>query len=150
MSKLKNEFRPEMESPQEPQFIDQRPSQGKNRPKQAEDSQPEFEEPKAKRKFKIPGPEQVIEIKTLEKNSYYIGFILLLAFVYIGNSNFSAKTTWKTDKAEKRIRELNAKYITVKSEIMNLSKHSEVSKLVEADSLKELRNVPKLLVEDEE
>ena len=76
---------------------------------------------------------------------FYLKLMLFLFFIiilYIFNSHYSVKTQFSIKKLDEEIKELNSEYIILKSEIMNLSKQSEVAKMVEADSLKIITTPP--------
>lgn len=61
----------------------------------------------------------------------YVTFLIVL---YIGNSYYSEKVIKKTNKVKNELKELEFEYITVKSDLMHVSKQSEVAHRL--DSLK--------------
>src|SRR6056297_2758173 len=65
----------------------------------------------------------------------YILFITMLAFVYIGNRYRTEKIVRKTIDLQKELSELRAEAITTSSELMFISKQSEVVKMVEEQGL---------------
>jgi len=69
-------------------------------------------------------------------------FLFFVLIFYIYNTHYSVKTQFSIKKLDEEIKELNSEYIILKSEIMNLSKQSEVAKLVESDSLKVISSPP--------
>jgi hypothetical protein len=73
----------------------------------------------------------------------YIFFLFLLAIIYIGNSYFAEKTVREVEKATQEIKELRSEFISGKSELMFLSKQSEVARNVASLGLKESLTSPK-------
>ncbi len=65
----------------------------------------------------------------------YILFITMLAFIYIGNRYRAEKIVRKTIDLQKELSELRAEAITTSSELMFISKQSEVVKMVEEQGL---------------
>ena len=65
----------------------------------------------------------------------FILFLTLLAFIYIGNRYRAEKIVRETISLQKEMKELRAEAITTSSELMSLSKQSEVAKLVERKGL---------------
>jgi cell division protein FtsL len=97
--------------------------------------------PKKKSK-KILDPENYIRLDWVGRNGIFMFFLFLVVIFYIYNSHYSIKTQYSIKKLDEEIKELNSEYIILKSEIMNLSKQSEVAKMVEADSLKIITTPP--------
>ncbi|HSH51222.1 MAG TPA: FtsL-like putative cell division protein [Bacteroidales bacterium] len=60
----------------------------------------------------------------------YIIFLVFLAFIYIGNRYHAEKMVRRNAELQKEINELRAEAITTSSELMFISKQSEVVKLV--------------------
>ncbi len=89
---------------------------------------------------------QYISKDNLGKNLYYILFIALIAVFYIWNTHYTEKTIREINKVEKELKELRWEYMTTKAELMDLSKQSEVAKLVESSGLKELNTPPYKIV----
>ncbi|MGF6846270.1 hypothetical protein QFZ51_001505 [Chitinophaga sp. W3I9] len=87
-----------------------------------------------------------INYKALVQNMPFIGFLSLLALVYIANSHLAEKKIRRINKLGKEIKELKWEYINVKSELMFRSKMSEVSKSVEPLGLKQLSSPPQKIV----
>lgn len=81
----------------------------------------------------------------------YIVFLVMLAFIYIANRYNAEKVVRRNIELTKEINELRAEAITTSSELMFISKQSEVAKLVEKRGL-ELKEsvVPprKIVIED--
>lgn len=65
----------------------------------------------------------------------YIVFLVVLAFVYIANRYHAEKVVRANVELSKEINDLRAEAITTSSELMFISKQSEVSKLVEERDL---------------
>ncbi|MFO8236441.1 MAG: FtsL-like putative cell division protein [Bacteroidales bacterium] len=78
-------------------------------------------------------------------------FILLLtflSFIYIGNRYHAEKIVRKNSILQDEVKELRAKSISTSAELMQISKQSEVIKLIEEKNLelKESRTPPKKIV----
>ncbi len=65
----------------------------------------------------------------------YIVFLVVLAFVYIANRYHAEKVVRASIELSKEINELRAEAITTSSELMFISKQSEVAKLIEERGL---------------
>lgn len=65
----------------------------------------------------------------------YIVFLVALAFIYIANRYHAEKVVRANIELSKEINELRAEAITTSSELMFISKQSEVAKLVEERGL---------------
>jgi len=65
----------------------------------------------------------------------YIVFITFLAVIYIGNRYHAEKVVRETSKLQKEINELRAESITIAADLMDLSKQSEVEKMVNQKGL---------------
>ena len=78
----------------------------------------------------------------------YIVFLVALAFTYIANRYHAEKVVRASIELSKEINELRAEAITTSSELMFISKQSEVAKLVEERGLglKESVEPPKKIV----
>lgn len=81
----------------------------------------------------------------------YIVFLVILAFVYIANRYHAEKVVRQNVVLQKEINELRAEAITTSSELMFISKQSEVAKLVEKRGLglKESVEPPRKIVIEE-
>lgn len=86
-----------------------------------------------------------LSYKWVVKNIPFFLFLTLLAVLYIYNGHFTDKLTLKISTTEKRIKELEYEYKTIKSEVIFRSKASELIKAVEPLGLKELTSPPILL-----
>ncbi|NSL88522.1 hypothetical protein ECE50_016900 [Chitinophaga sp. Mgbs1] len=87
-----------------------------------------------------------INYRALVQNMPFIGFLSVLALIYIANSHLAEKKIRRINQLGKEIKELKWEYINVKSELMFRSKMSEVSKSVEPLGLKELSSPPQKIV----
>ncbi len=65
----------------------------------------------------------------------FIIFLTILAFFYIGNRYHAEKVVRESIILQKDLKELRAESITIASELMFISKQSEVSKLVKKRNL---------------
>ena len=86
--------------------------------------------------------------KWVVRNIPFFLFLKLLAVVYIYNGHYTDKLVLKINTTEKKIKELEYEYKTVKSEVIFRSKASELIKAVEPLGLKELTEPPVLLGEE--
>ena len=76
----------------------------------------------------------------------YIFFLTIIALVYIANSYYAEKTIRDIDKVSKELKTLRTEYITGKTELMFVSKQSEVAKSVAWQGIKESVEAPKKIV----
>jgi hypothetical protein len=87
----------------------------------------------------------LLSYKWVVKNIPFFLFLALLAVLYIYNGHYADKLVRKINVTEKRIKELEYEYKTVKSEVIFRSKASELVKAVEPLGLKELVEPPVVL-----
>jgi len=82
----------------------------------------------------------------------YVLFLSIIAIIYIGNRYQAEKIVRETIVLKNEVKELRAEAITTTSELMYISKQSEVAKLVEEKGLdlKEAVVPPKKIVVDNE
>lgn len=84
-------------------------------------------------------------------NLPFMVFIAFLAIIYIANSRFAERKVRDIQTLRREVRELNYEYMSIKSELMQSSMQSEVSKKVKHIGLRELTDKPyKIVVEKEE
>lgn len=76
----------------------------------------------------------------------YIFFLTLIALVYIANSYYAERTVRDIDRVTKELKTLRTEYISGKSELMIVSKQSEVAKAVAWQGLKESVEAPKKII----
>ncbi|MBN2611059.1 MAG: hypothetical protein JXB00_05840 [Bacteroidales bacterium] len=83
----------------------------------------------------------------VSKQLQFILFLTFLAIVYIGNRYHAEKLFRRVSEIQSEVKNLRAEQITTTAKLMNLSKPSSVSHLVEKRGLglKELTNPPKVL-----
>jgi hypothetical protein len=67
----------------------------------------------------------------------FILYLAFLALLYITNSYYSQRDMIAIERLKKELKELNYNYISTKSELMFISRQSEVSKKAAAIGLKE-------------
>lgn len=79
----------------------------------------------------------------------FIFFLMVLALVYIANSYQAEKTIREIDGISKELKTLRTEHITGSSELMLLSKQSEVAKAVSYHGLAESVEAPmKIIIQD--
>ncbi|MBL0046568.1 MAG: hypothetical protein IPP32_00485 [Bacteroidetes bacterium] len=78
----------------------------------------------------------------------FILFLVLVAIVYISNTYYAEKIMRKTNTVNSEIKELRSEYITSKSDLMFISKQSEVARAAEVMKIgiKESVVAPKKIV----
>lgn len=74
--------------------------------------------------------------KTL-KHVPFVLFLALIAILYIANGYYADDKIREVNKINNELKELRSEYISVKSDLMFVSKQSEVAKSVEPIGLKE-------------
>lgn len=84
--------------------------------------------------------------KTIIRNLPFVFFLSIVAIVYIANAHYAEKNIRELNLIEKKMNEMRWEYMTTKSELENISKQSEVAKLVEPTGLKELSEPPKKII----
>jgi hypothetical protein len=91
----------------------------------------------------------MISEKIILKNLGYVSLITLLAAIYIGNRFHAEKLTRETTRLQKEVRDLRAEAISTSASLMDVSRQSEVQRLVRERglNLEEMKTPPyKLLV----
>lgn len=76
----------------------------------------------------------------------FIFFLTFLGICYIANGYNAEKTIRELYRTGNEIKELRSEYITTKSELMYISKQSQVAKATEKIGLQELTEPPKKIV----
>jgi cell division protein FtsL len=87
--------------------------------------------------------------KIILRNLWYVLLLTLLAAIYIGNRFHAEKITREMTKLQREVKELRAESLSTSTDLMYLSRQSEVYKLVKEKglNLEELKVPPyKLLV----
>jgi hypothetical protein len=90
---------------------------------------------------------KLISHKWVVRNIPFFLFLTSLAVLYIYNGHYTDKLILKINTTEKKIKELEYEYKTIKSDVIFRSKASELIKVVEPLGLKELTAPPVLLGE---
>ncbi len=72
----------------------------------------------------------------------YLFFLAFLGLIYIANTYQAERTISSIDACKKELKELRYEHITVKSELMYLSKQSEISRRLEGSGLKPVVTPP--------
>lgn len=88
---------------------------------------------------------------TRDKIPKIIPFILFLTFLmlaYIANKNYSEKCILQMNKLNKELKDYRAESLTIKTDLMNKTKQSEVEKLAEPLGLKSLTRPPKKILSE--
>jgi hypothetical protein len=91
----------------------------------------------------------MVSEKIILKNLGYVSLITLLAAIYIGNRFHAEKITRETAKLSREVKDLRAESLSTSTDLMYISKQSEVYRLVKERglNLEELKAPPfKLLV----
>ena len=88
---------------------------------------------------------KIISHKWVVRNIPFFLFLTALAVLYIYNGHYTDKLILKISTTEKKIKELEYEYKTIKSDVIFRSKASELIKAVEPLGLKELTSPPVLL-----
>ncbi len=88
---------------------------------------------------------RLISHKWVVRNIPFFLFLTMLAVAYIYNGHFTDKLVLKISTTEKKIKELEYEYKTVKSDVIFRSKASELIKAVEPLGLRELTEPPIVL-----
>ena len=107
-------------------------------------------------KFKSPGSFSFREIvngdifarEQLMKNLWYILFVVFLTVIYIYNKYQTENVLIDIIETQKEVKELRVYSVTNATELMSLSKESEVIRLVQENELgiKELKRPPEKIV----
>ena len=90
---------------------------------------------------------KLVSHKWVARNIPFFLFLTILAVLYIYNGHHTDKMILKINTTEKKIKELEYEYKTIKSDVIFRSKASELIKVVEPLGLKELTQPPVLLGE---
>ncbi len=90
---------------------------------------------------------RLFSYKWIVKNVPFFLFLALLAVIYIYNGHYADKTVRDINKSARELKEYQYEYKTLKSEVMFLSKQSEMAKAVAPFGLKEMI-APPVMLED--
>jgi hypothetical protein len=75
----------------------------------------------------------------------FVLFLVVLGFIHIANNHLAENYARKITRTEKEVRDLRWQYMETTNKLMKKSRLSEVSKLVEEQGLKELRQPPLII-----
>ena len=75
----------------------------------------------------------------------FVLFLVLLGFLHIANNHLAESYARNISKTEKEVRDQRWQYMETTNKLMKKSRLSEVSKLVEDQGLKELRQPPLII-----
>jgi hypothetical protein len=94
----------------------------------------------------------VLTRKAVLKQARFILLLVLIAFLSIANRNHAEKKVIRLNQLQGDVKELRAKSITISSDLVRISRQSEVARLVEQYGLDLEENLepPKKLVNAEE
>jgi len=94
----------------------------------------------------------VLTRKAVLKQSRFILLLVLIAFLSIANRNHAEKTVILLNSLQSEVKELRARSISTSSELVAISRQSEVKHLVNTYELGLEENLepPKKLIENEE
>lgn len=94
----------------------------------------------------------VLTRKAVLKQSRFILLLVLIAFVSIANRNHAEKTVIRLNQLQGDVKELRAKSITISSDLVRISRQSEVVRLVNRYELGLEENLepPKKLIDTKE
>jgi hypothetical protein len=84
------------------------------------------------------------------KNLWFIIFLTVLMAIYIGNRFHAEKVTRESSRLAREVRDLKAEALSTSASLMNVSKQSEVYRMVREKGLglEELKTPPYRLVVD--
>ncbi len=77
----------------------------------------------------------VLTKKAVLRQSRFILLLVLIAFISIANRNHAEKTVIRLNSLQGDVKELRAKSITISSDLVRVSRQSEVVRLVESYGL---------------
>jgi hypothetical protein len=83
-------------------------------------------------------------------NIPYLGFLFAMGLLYISNSFYAERNLRQSATLTRQLKELKSEFITVRSELMFVSKQSEVAKAVSAKGLYESVVPPKKIIVEPE
>ena len=94
----------------------------------------------------------ILTRKAVVKQSRFILLMVLMAFLLIANRNHAEKTVIHLNRLQSDVKEMRARSISTSSELVRISRQSEVKQLVNRYELglKENLEPPKKLIQTEE
>jgi len=72
----------------------------------------------------------VLTRKSVIRQSRFILLLVLIAFISIANRNHAEKTVIRLNQLQRDVKELRSKSITISSDLVRISRQSEVARLV--------------------
>ena len=81
---------------------------------------------------------KILYQRWIVRNTPFFLFIAVLMIFYIANGHYADKTMRKINATEKRLKEMEYEFKTLKREVIFRSKESELARAVEPLGLKEL------------
>ena len=93
----------------------------------------------------------VLTRKSVLKQSRFIVLLVLIAFISIANRNHAEKTVIRLNRLQSDVKEMRAESITISSDLVRISRQSEVVRLVKRYELGLEENLepPKKLINTE-
>lgn len=93
----------------------------------------------------------VLTRKVVLKQSRFILLLVLIAFISIANRNHTEKTVIRLNQLQSDVKEMRAKSITISSDLVRISRQTEVARLVNRYELGLEENLepPKKLMDTE-
>jgi hypothetical protein len=94
----------------------------------------------------------VLTRKAVMKQSRFILLLVLIAFLSIANRNHAEKTVIRLNSLQSDVKEMRARSISTSSELVRISRQSEVKQLVNRNmlGLEENLDPPKKLIQNED
>jgi hypothetical protein len=94
----------------------------------------------------------ILTRKAVLKQSRFILLLVLIAFISIANRNHAEKKVIQLSQLQSDVKELRARWISTSSELVKISRQSEVQQLVNSYELglEENLDPPKKLIKTEE
>ena len=112
---------------------------------------PSIEEKEKSLSFRDPLDGNVLTRKSVLKQSRFILLLVLIAFFSIANRNHAEKTVIQLNRLQSDVKEMRAKSISFSSDLVKISRQSEVVRLVNRYNLglKENLEPPNKLIVNE-
>ncbi len=79
-------------------------------------------------------------------NLKMVGFLALLAIIYIANAHYAERNVRRIQVLQKEIHELRWRYTSIQTEIMYNSRQSAMTQQLREQGLRPLRDKPKKIV----
>ena len=93
---------------------------------------------------------RILNYSAIVKQIPFFLFLSLLALIYIYNGHLADKTIRSITKTSNELKELQYEYKSVKGDVLDRSKQSELIEAVEPLGLKELTTAPVVLIDSSE